>query len=249
MEKDERKSLDRKIKLYEKLGAVKFQKVVFKVEEIKFKLIKKLFPNFITHFDKYCDFKKRRALKKAKSPEERKRIIEETKLSKMAMRKEMNQEKNRNYHMDENNPTEIIKYLKWNKDVHMKSLMKDAVLIPLLVAGTITSIPGALPLLVLELISAGINFECINIQNYNICRYKKIEPILKRREERRHQREIEQFGQAAEVIHHTIEKSETLPSFDEILANVTSVDQLRQMRELFQTKLEEREIVKKIGVK
>jgi len=249
MKTEENKSLDRKIKLYEKLGAVKFQKVVFKVEELKFKLIKKLCPNFITYFDKYCDFKKRIALKHAKTKEDKKRIINNSKLSKMAMRKELNYEQNRNYHMEASKPTEIINYLYWNKRVHQKGLIKDAILIPILTAGTITGVPGALPLLVMELISAGINFECINIQNYNICRYKKVEKVLQRREQRSFERSVEKYGQAAEVIHNTIEKSESLPTFDEILDNITSVEQLKQMRELFQTKIAEREKVKKIGGK
>ena len=242
-------SLNKKIKLYEKLGAVKFQKIVFKIEEIKFKLIKKIFPNFIKHFDKYCDFKKKRALKKAKTEIEKKRVIENTKIAKMAMRKELNTEKNRNYHIDNNKPTEIIKYLKWNKEVHKKGLIKDAVLIPVLIAGVVFNIPGSIPLLVLEIISAGINFECINIQNYNICRYKKIEKVLQRREENKKKKDIEEYGKAAEVIYKTIEKSDSLPTFDEILNNITDAEQLKQMRELFKVAIEERQKEKKLGGK
>ena len=36
----------KKIALCEKLGATKFQKVVFKVEELKYKFIKKFLPNY-----------------------------------------------------------------------------------------------------------------------------------------------------------------------------------------------------------
>ena len=247
MDKKEKLEYQKKLKRYEKLGALKFQKVVFKVEDLKFKIIKKCFPNFITHYDKYCDRKKNSALKRAKTEEERKTIIENTKLAKMAMRKELNQEKNRNYHMDPKRPTEILKYLNWNKDVHTKGLIKNGILIPVLIAGTVLQIPGALVLLVYELISAAINFECINIQNYNICRAERIIPILKKREEARIQKNIEEYGQAAEVIHKSIEQSESLPSFDEILANINNPEQLRQMRELFKREQEERQNQKKLG--
>ena len=93
MTKEERKLEEKKLKYYEKLGALKFQKVVLKVEEIKFKTLKKFFPNFIVYFDKYCDIKKKFLLKKAKSKSEKKSIIQSVKITKLAMRKELNTEK------------------------------------------------------------------------------------------------------------------------------------------------------------
>lgn len=235
-----KKSLKEQEKLYEKLGALKFQKVVFKVEEIKFKIIKKLFPNFIKYFDKYCDFKQKQALKRAKTDKEKEKIKRNVKFSKLAMRKELNFERNRNYHIDKNKPTEIMRYLEWNKSVHKKGLIKDGIVIPILIAGVVLQIPGALAILIFELLSAVINFECVNIQNYNICRIKRIEPRLKKIEERRVGEQIEKYGEAAEVIHKSIEQSESLPSFDEILDNIDNVEQLKQMRALFQSAIEER---------
>ena len=111
MTNEERKENNRKIKLYEKLGAEKFQKIVFAVERAKFKIIKKCFPNFLKFYDKQCDKEEEKLLKKAKTEEEKKEIRKNIKFSKMAVRKELNQEKNRNYHMDPNRPTEIYKYL------------------------------------------------------------------------------------------------------------------------------------------
>ena len=84
----------KKIKQCEKLGALQFQKVVFKVEDIKFKVLKKLWPNFLVFYDKQCDKKKRKLLKKVKTEEDRKRIIDETRKLKMAMRKEWHREQN-----------------------------------------------------------------------------------------------------------------------------------------------------------
>lgn len=238
------KENEKKLKIYKMLGAEKFQKVVFEVEKIKFKVIKKLCPNFIHYFDKYCDFRQRKELKKAKTEEERQKIKRSIKFSKMAMRKEMNTEQNRNYHVDKKKPTEIIEYLNWNKKVHTHGLIKDGVVIPILIGLIIAGYPIATIFLVVELISAGINFECINIQNYNLCRLKPLEAHLKKREEHITEKNIESYGQAAEVIHRSIEQSETLPTFDEIISNIDNPEQLKQMRELIKHKQEEREKAK-----
>ena len=245
-----RKENDKKLKIYRMLGAEQFQKVVFGVERLKFKILKKVCPNFIVYFDKYCDYRQKRELRKAKTEEERQRIKKSVKFSKMAMRKEMNREQNRNYHVDKNKPTEIIEYLKWNKKVHTNGLIKDAVVIPILVGLIIAGYPIAIILLVAELISAGINFECINIQNYNLCRLKPLEAHLKKREQHIVEKNIESYGKAAEVIHKSIEESETLPTYYEIISNIDNPEQLRQMRELIKHKQEEREREKgKVKVK
>ena len=154
---------NKKMRRYELLGAEKFQNFVFGVERVKFKIIKKCFPNFIHFYDKFCDFQKKRLLKKAKTEAQKKKAIEKVKFAKLAMRKELIEEKNRNYHINQNKPTEIIKYLNWNKQIHQRGLIKDGVLIVLLIGGIILQIPGTKLLLVAELLSAGINFECINI--------------------------------------------------------------------------------------
>ena len=82
MEKQEREQIKRRIKLSEKLGAVKFQKVVFQVEKIKFKVIKTLCPNFLKYYDSYCDYSKKKQLEKAKTDRQKKEIIERTKFLK-----------------------------------------------------------------------------------------------------------------------------------------------------------------------
>ena len=232
MEKEKREQLKKKIKVHEKLGALKFQKVVFGVEKAKFKLLKKLWPNFIIHYDKYCDFMKRRAIKKAKTPEEIKQISRKTKFSKMAMRKELNQEKNANYHMDEDKPTEIYKYLQWNKKVHKRGIIKNAVLIPVIATGIALGAVVLTPLLIMEIVSAGINFECINIQDYNICRYKLMEEKLIQKEQKKTQKNIEEYGEASSVIYKTIEAKEDLPTLGEVIDNVENSEQLEQLKKL-----------------
>ena len=231
---------NKKIKRYEFLGALKFQNIVFKIEKAKFFVIKKLFPNYIRFYDKLCDYQKKKLLKKAKTEEQKIKIIENAKFAKMAMRKELREEKNRNYHIDNNRPTEIKKYLLWNKQVHKNGLIKDGVCIALLIGGVIFQIPGSKVLLIAELLSAGINFECINIQNYNLCRLERIEPVLKKKEERIIKKEIEDYGEVSEVIYKTIEKNNDIPTIDDIINNIKTKEQLEQLRSLLMSKQEER---------
>ena len=53
---EERIDYDKKIELCKKLGADKFQKVVFKVEELKFKFIRRFIPRYLEHMDKLFDW-------------------------------------------------------------------------------------------------------------------------------------------------------------------------------------------------
>ena len=244
-----KKENEKKLKLYRLLGAEEFQKIVFAVERLKFKAIKKLCPNFIKYFDKYSDKRRDMELTNAKTTEEEQKIIQKYQFSKMATRKELNQEKNRNYHIDSKKPTEIYKYLEWNKNIHKKGLIKNSIILPLSIAGTIAGIPFALPIMIYELLSAFINFECINIQNYNMCRYKKVQSSLQKREEKQIQENIETYGEAAEVIHKSLSETRNLPSFEEIIANIKTPEQARQMKELLISAKEERKIYNNRGKK
>ena len=244
-----KKELNKKLKVYRFLGAEEFQEVVFAVERLKFKALKTLCPNFIKYFDKYCDMKRDREIKNAQTKEDKQNIIRKYQFAKMAMRKEMNLEQNRNYHMDSKRPTEIYKYLEWNKSVHKKGLIKNAIVLPLSIAGVISGIPLALPVMIYELFSTFINFECVNIQNYNMCRFEKVKPALERKEERQLQESIENYGEAAEVIHKSLSDTQNLPSFEEIIANIKTPEQARQMREMLLCAQEERSAQKNRGNK
>lgn len=231
---------DKKLKLYKLLGAEQFQKVVFSVEKAKFKVLKKVCPNFVKHYDKMCDKRKNKELKKVCTEEERKRIIRNTQYAKMAMRKEMNSEKNRNYHMDSKKPTEIYHYLEWNKKVHKKGLILNTIFLPLSIIAITMGFYLAIPVLIYEIISTAVNFECINIQNYNICRFKKAENALRKREEKQTQECIEKYGEANKVIHNCLEQTENLPTFEEIISNIKTPEQARQMKEFLMKTYEDR---------
>lgn len=240
MKKKDREYYNKKIKLYEMLGAEKFQNIVFKVEELKFKFIKRFFPNFIESYDRYCDIEQEKKLSNAKTEEEKRQIKKEFKMLKMAMRKEINQEKNRNYHMDSNRPTEIIKYLEWNKEVHKHGLIKDIIIAIISTIGVATGFTWLIPILVVSLINGTINFECINIQNCSICKYKKCAGALEKREINKTIHNIDEYGEASDVIAKAIEESENLPSFSEIIDMCNSKEQLEAMKKILNNEIEAR---------
>ena len=229
----------KKIELCEKLGANKSQKVVFKVEELKYKVIKKLIPRYIEWYDKLCDRKKKKELKKATTKEEQKKIIDHYRMQKMIMRKEFHREQNRNYHMDPNKPTEILYYLNWNKDIHMKGIIKNAIAIPALATTAAFGIwpTVVIPFLALELGSLFVNFQCVNIQNCNIYRFKQREETMKKLEERRNKRNIEQYSEAGSLVTRTMEKTEDIPSLSQIIDSIQTKEELEQFRKLVQTTL------------
>ena len=147
------------------------------------------------------------------------------------MRKEINQEKNRNYHLDENRPKETLSYLEWNKGVHKRGLIKNFAVIGALSAATVLGYNFIVPLIVFESICALINFQCVNLQDYNICRYKIAEKSLVKYAERTKKKKIEQYSDAAELIYDSITKAdEKIPTTDEIVANSKNKEQLYQLK-------------------
>ena len=229
----------KKIKLCERLGANKFQKVVFKVEELKYKFIKTFIPKYLEWYDKLCDKNRKKDLKKAKTDEERKRIIDHYRRQKMLMRKEFNREENRNYHMDPNKPTEILHYLEWNKDIHKKGMIKNAIAIPCLAAATALGLwpTVVIPFLALELGALFINFQCVNIQNCNIYRYKLREETMKKLEERRTKRSVEKYSEAGAAISRSMEKTDDIPTLSQVIDSIQTKEELEQLRLLVQTTL------------
>ncbi len=227
-------STENKIRICEKLGATKFQRVVFKAEEKKFKILKKICPNFIQHYDNWCNRKRDKLLKKYHSEENQRKIIEYYRSQKLLARKEWIREENRNYHMDQNNPMEFIEYLEWNKEIHQNGLKKNIITLPLLSAATICGFAPAIPFLMLEAGSTFINFQCVNIQNYNIYRFRQKEEKLKKLQDQKHKRDLKKYGEAAKIIGESLDKTTEIPSLEEIIDNIKTPEQLQQLRNLRQ---------------
>lgn len=222
----------KKIKKCEILGAKKFQKCVYKIEELKWKAIKKLFPNYIKFCDKRIEKIKNKRIKKAKNQDEIDAIKRNAVLQKMILRKEYNKRENMNYHINKNRPSEFLRELNWNKEIHKRNLIWNSVLLPASIVASIAGFWIAIPFSVYEVVSTFINFQCVNIQNYNIYRIKRIENKLKEKEIKQEQKQIEDYKEVYELIGKKIEEKKELVDINEIVNNISSIEQLKKMREL-----------------
>lgn len=236
--------LDKQIKLCKKLGAVQFQKIVFVVEKLKFKVLKKILPNYIQIFDKHVDRVVRKKLETANSDEERQAIIYKAKMDKMQERREFYQEKNRNYHISKDNPSMMIKYLEKNKEIHKNGLIRNGIFSLLMVPGLIFGSDLAIIIIILQLIEAGINFECINLQNYNICRLTKIADRIQQREKKKNEADAQRYKDVAKEIHQAVMEKDEIPTIDEVLALADTPEKLEQLRQLVAKVKSERNISK-----
>ena len=221
----------RKKELHEKLGALKFRELVFKLEKIKFKVMKKICLNFISYYEKWCDFNTKRMLKKAKNNNEAELIEFNNKLSKLKMRKEWNKEENRNYHLDNKSPSQIINYLNWNKMVHQNNLKKDAIIIPILWLGTYFFFPFALPLLIFSCGSVFINLQCINLQEHSIAKYELYKKVLIKKEQRNLLKQKKEHIKAKKMMGNIILKNRKILTVEEIVENIKTKEQAEQIRE------------------
>lgn len=234
-----KKDYSKKIIICEKLGAKTFQKFVFFIEKLKFKTIKKVFPNFINNYDKFCNFKMNKKLKKVHSEQSKQKIINYYRKQKLAIRKEFNLEQNRNYHINKNKPSEIIHYLNWNKDVHVKGLIMNLILIPSLITAILCGLSILTPYLLIEIFSLFINFECVNIQNYNIYRFKEKEDKLLKIEDKTQKMNLQKYDKAIQVIDKTLTESKEIPSIDDLINNIKDKEQLIQLRNMISKTIEQ----------
>lgn len=225
----------KKMELCDRLGARSFKKVVLRVEKLKWSIIKKLSPDFLSKYEIRCEKNLKRALKNAKTEEDKARIRSYYRHQILTARKEFNHEQNRNYHMTSNRPTEILRYLEWNKEVHQNGLIKNMVT-GIIASGFICAGVGttlAAVVLGIQAIDSVINFQCINLQNYNIYRIEARKDGLEKLAARRMEMAEKKYGEAAKVISRTFRetKEENLvPTPEAIIARIENPEQLMQLK-------------------
>lgn len=253
-----------KEELYRRLGAEKFQKIVFWIEKAKYYIIDTCFPEidkwtekrwdrYLKRQQNYLKWKKESkgyqkvqkvgALLRQKmhlpekpkeeSPLDEKELKRQVQREKMLFRKERIRRQNRNYHQDRNHPTQIISYLENNKKIHLTGMIKDGVLI--LCSVTSVLLLGTTPLGILFLIVGSVllavDFECVNLQNYNLCRLSK-EKVKKRLEKEENRRTDENFQKLSEVINSVaelVQEKESLPTVDEVVDQVQTKEEIEQL--------------------
>jgi len=225
-----------KIKFYEKLGATWFQKVVFKVEDLKFKFIDKFCPNIDKWYDKKCDRKVEKICAKLDDEEEKAKVRFDFNCRKMIFKRELAERRSVNYHIDINNISKFHEYLLWNKKVHKNGMIKNifcisacACLIPFLSGGLLAA---GITYLVYNLICLGVNFECVNLQNYNICRLDERKEVLDKVEKRRKNRDIENYAKVGEKVYDKMKSQVEIPTSKEVVSSLTTKEELEQLRKL-----------------
>ena len=242
-----------KEKLYRLLGASWFQKVVLKVEDLKFKFIDRFCPNIDKWYCNYCDKRVHKLCLKVDSKEEQERIRLNYNFKKMSFKKELRDKKNRNYHIDFNNASKFKDYLLWNKKVHRDGMIWNGIWISLCslalfftsgIASILTSI-----WLGYNILALGVNFECVNLQNYNILRFEEKEEVLKKMERRSKNRDVKNFAKVGERIYNKLCNRVEIPRSSDVVSDITDKEELEQLRRLALEVKEQRQTSFKVLIK
>lgn len=230
----------------------KFQKIVFKIEKNKWKTIKKVFPNYPQKMEAFYRKIRDKELLNAKTEEERRIINNIYKFNVILTRREFYTEKNSNYHMDMLNPLGMIDYLKMNKNIHMRWLKVDAITIPVFITLLSLGHTWTIPVIGLIILESVKNIKCVTQQNYKIEKILKEQEKLERLSNKRIENRDKKYGEAQKLISEKVIENEELPSMTEIINNITTKEQLEQLKQLIiaESKMREqrnKENIKSIG--
>ena len=227
-----KKGLDKE-KLAKRLGAKELQKLVNKVEDIKYSLLKNQLSFLVPIVEKIMKSRKNRLINKTSDPVKQELIENNYKNDLILFRKELNQEKNRNYHFDIDYSKNFKNYLLWNKDVHLKGIIKNLVILALssgaLILGEGIIFNAALVLTIINSIGLVINFECVNLQNYHLARFERVETKLEERKKNALLQKTQKYGNAINAINKQIEKSDSLPKLDVRQMKIEELEELRNL--------------------
>ena len=226
------KNFDRE-KIAKKLGAKKFQKLVYWVEDIKYSLLKNQLSFLVPIIEKIMKTRKNRLINNTSDPIKQEIIENNYKNELILFRKELNQGKNRNYHYDVDYSKNFKDYLLWNKEVHLKGIINNLIILAISTAALVLStgliFSSALIIAIINSIGLVVNFECVNLQNYHLARFEKVETKLEERKKQSLIQKNNKYGNAINAINKQIDKSDGLPKLD---VRQMDIQELRELREL-----------------
>lgn len=226
------------LRINEVLGAKVFQKCVFLVEDIKYKAIDKFFPNLVEKYDAKLRKNLDNKLKGVTTEAEREKAVNIYRSNVLALKREINSQRNRNYHINVDNPSSFVKYLENNKAIHVKGLVRNGVVFLITTAGIVFGEdvifvqPLAYVWFSYNCISAFINFQCVNLQNYNLKRFNKSREKLEMIAKKKRDRDIRRYGEISKVISEEFKTTDKIPDKEDIVQKITTKEQLAQMRKL-----------------
>lgn len=223
-----------KIKIYTILGAEVFQKIVFKVEKIKYIILEHIFPNSYDFLERVSDksYNRMQRGNHYEDPQTKREYV----LQKLKYRKELVTSQNRNYHYNPESPTECIGYLKKNRKIHQKGVISNIVLLVVIfvLSNVLTSIPSIYIIsgYLFEIFSLFINFECINLQNYNLERLEneRTLELLKKKEQKNIESDLKNYRECSKVVSSRIMQSTKVPTVKEVTDEIKTSEQAEQLR-------------------
>ena len=246
------KIIDRE-KLAKKLGAKKFQKLVYKVEKIKYSLLKNQLSFLVPIIEKSMKARKNKLINNTNDPIKQEKIENNYKTELILFRKELNQEMNRNYHFGVDYSKNFKDYLLWNKDVHLKGIIKNLIVLALSTGALILSggflFNVALFFAIINSIGLVVNFECVNLQNYHLARFEKVERKLEEMKKQSLQKKSDKYGNAINAINKQIEKSDSLPKLDVSQMETHELIELRGLLNEVSGSVKKRERIKNHSVR
>ena len=101
--------------------------------------------------------------------------------------------------------------------------------------------------LFVELISIFINFQCVNIQNSHIYRYKLVENSLKKRKMRQEKELINNYNKITTLYNRSIQNHNDLPSLEDIISNIKTKEELEQLKNIIINKIKNQDIKSSIS--
>lgn len=232
------------LSIYKLLGAEYFQKIVFLVEKIKYGLMEKFLPNASSNYEKNLKRKYERMIEKGRIKEEdKKRVKLDYQMQKMVFRKELLNRQNRNYHYDTKYPLQFIEYLKLNRYIHLKGLAFNlgallAIIVSIIFIPTL-DLSLFIPITIYEVINLIVNFECINLQNYNLCRFKeeRLYRVLERRQNHSIETAVKKYANCSEKVYDLVIENDDIPTVQEVADCVTSSVEVEELLDVAKKQL------------
>ena len=133
-------------------------------------------------------------------------------------------------------PNKFIKYLKNNRKIHIKGLIRNAIvylaLIPLFVLLNPTFTIAGYIILAYNTISTLINFECVNLQNYNLKRFEESKQKLIKIKEKKLARDLDKYKNISKVVSNSLNNSTNIPNIEEIVANINTKEELIELKKM-----------------
>ena len=223
-----------KAKIHERLGAKKFQKFVKKVDKAKFKFVKQIIKEdrMIRWSDKVTDYNSEKMLKKAKTEDEKKSIIENMKRAKVLVRKQLKEQRSINYYQGVDNRTEnFYKYLNKNKEIHKNSLKINGLLLVTSIGLGVAGVP-ILPVVLgsYQVLAGFKNLQCINAQNYYLSVINSRKKALVKRNLKGIKKIYEENKDLITDIKKGLEEGKDLYKGTDILDSINTVEGLKQLK-------------------